>query len=68
MSEVYSSVHSHTFPAISYIPCLLNVSLAPVDNTTLLFESFFPYAPLVHPESFGAYFEFSFVIFRKLFA
>ena len=42
-----SSVNSITFPAKSYIPCLLKSSLAPVDNNTIVSESFIPYAPLV---------------------
>ena len=32
MLEVYSSVHSNTFPAISYIFCFLVASDAPVVN------------------------------------
>ena len=48
--EVYSSVHSETFPAKSYIPILLNESSVPVDNNIPAFEAFAPYAPSVHFE------------------
>ena len=64
--EVYSSVHSKTFPAKSYIPILLNESSAPVDNNILSIDVFDFSVAFVHPEPFGAYFRFAFVIFHAL--
>ena len=38
--EVFSKVHSHTFPAISYIFCTEKLLSAPVVNNILEYDSF----------------------------
>ena len=70
MLEVYSSVHSYTFPAKSYIPILLKLSLAPVDNKIISLAVFVFSVAVAQgcKEEFlySAYFKFSFVIFHAL--
>ena len=66
MSEVFSKVHSHTFPAISYIFCTEKLLSAPVVNNISELDSFLNGFGHGTNFPFDKYCAFSFVIVHEL--